>query len=55
MKWIVLIYTEKGLGVWMRVGGYSWIGIDETRTQNVIGFFISILSEFFFLNIFKYL
>ena len=55
MKWTVLIYIERGLRVWMRIGGYSWIEIDEARTQNVIGFFISIFSKFFFLNIFKYL
>ena len=55
MKWTVLIYIERGLRVWIRIGGYSWIEIDEARTQNVIGFFISIFSKFFFLNIFKYL
>ena len=32
---MVLICTRRDLGVWMRVGGYLWIGIDEARTQNV--------------------
>jgi len=32
---MVLIYTRRGLGVWMRVGGYLWVGIDEARIQNV--------------------
>ena len=55
MKWIVLIYTERDLGAQIKIGGYPWVGTDEVRTQNVIGFFISILSGSFFLNIFKYL
>jgi len=32
---MVLIYTRRGLGVWMRVDGYLWVGIDEARIQNV--------------------
>ena len=37
MKWMVLIYTRRSLRVWMRVGGYLQIEMDEVGIQNVTG------------------
>jgi len=32
---MILIYTRRGLGVGMRVDGYSWVGTDEVRTWDI--------------------
>jgi len=29
VKWMILIHTRRGLGVWMRTGDYLWLGMDE--------------------------
>ena len=33
---MVLIHTGRDLGVWIRVGGYLWIGMNKTGTWDVI-------------------